>query len=124
MSSAVAQSRASTHLCTSSRQPMLSWCPQARRQNIQIPASSLKITNTCSEARKHTECIPSYFKRVRDSLDSYAVQCRDLPWVTVTSVTAVEPILHEVFPLVPNRLAGRGNATEGWGRISFQTRAA
>src|ERR1700682_1335806 len=100
MSIAAAQSRASTHLCTCSRQPMLSCCPQARTQNIQIPASSLKITDTYSEARKHTESIPSHFKRVRDSLDPYAEKCRDLPLVTVTLVTAVEPILHEVWNAV------------------------
>jgi hypothetical protein len=39
------------------------------------------------------------FQEVRDSLDPHAEKCRDLPLVTVTLVTAVEPILHEVFHL-------------------------
>src|ERR1700686_5459626 len=61
---AVGQACASTDLCTSSRQPNLSCCPHARKQKIQIPATSLKITSTYSEACRHTECIPSYFKRL------------------------------------------------------------
>jgi hypothetical protein len=122
MSMAVVQSRAFTNLCTSSRQPGLSCCPQARKQKIQIHASSLQIKSTYSEARKRTKCIPSYFKRL-EIVWTYMLRNAAI-WrsTMVTVVTAWEPILYELLNL-PSRVGGRRVEPEGGLEEDFVYRA-